>query len=84
MHKINQSCPSEVTTPTGKFTFHNEKMSMCEAKKFCAAKGEILAPITNKEDFSAVYKTLLSGDHEGCWLQGFHKFMIGLDIYSVR
>ena len=80
MHKINQSCPSEVTTPTGKFTFHQEKMSMCEAKKFCAAKGEILAPITNKEDFSAVYKTLLSGDHEGCWLQGFNTFMIGLDI----
>ena len=77
---MNQSCSSEVTTPTGRFTLHQEKMSMCEAKKVCAGKGEILAPITNKEDFSAVYKTLLAGDHEGCWLQSFDYFMTGLDI----
>ena len=77
---MNQSCSTQVATPTGKFTFHKEKLSMCEAKKFCAGKGEILAPITNEEDFAAVHKTLRAGYHEGCWLYDRESYFTGLDI----
>ena len=77
---MNQSCRTQVVTSTGKFTFHKEKLSMCEAKKFCAGKGEILAPITNEEDFAAVHKLLRAGCHEGCWLCERESYFIGLDI----
>ena len=47
-------CPKSITTATGKFTFHTEKVTRCEAKKICKYNGEILAPLTNKEDIDAV------------------------------
>ena len=78
---MDQSCSTEVVTSTGKFTFHKEEMSMCEAKKFCAKKGEILAPITKKEDALAIYRTIQAGTHKGC---PFHNvdtiYYIGLDV----
>ena len=43
-------CYSKVKTQTGVFTFHDEKAYECKAKQICAAKGEILAPLTKQED----------------------------------
>ena len=79
-HKMNQSCTTQVTTPSGRFTFHEQRMSICEAKKFCAEKNEILAPITNEEDSLAIARTIHEGDHEGCWFHNFQRFFIGLDV----
>ena len=78
---MDPSCFTEVVTSTGKFTFHKETMSICEAKKFCAKKGEILAPITNKEDALAIYRTIQAGDHESCKFHyGYSEYSIGLDV----
>ena len=77
---MNQSCTTQVTTPSGRFTFHEQRMSICEAKKFCAEKNEILAPITNEEDSLAIARTIREGDHEGCWFHDFQRFFIGLDV----
>ena len=79
---MDPNCSTEVITPTGKFTFHkNYNMSICEAKKFCAKKGEILAPITNEEDALAIYETMHAGAHAGCWFHyGDFDYFIGLDV----
>ena len=81
---MNPNCTTEVITSTGKFTFYSETMSVCEAKKFCGKKGEILAPITNKNDFDELYKVTQMGNHPGC---PFHYgpyiyYSIGLDVTS--
>ena len=62
---MNQNCSTEVITASGKFTFHGQYMSRCEAKKLCAESGGILAPVTNKEDAEAIYETMRAGQHEG-------------------
>ena len=78
---MKPSCNTEVTTPTGKFTFHFQRMSYCEAKKFCAEKNEILAPITNRNDFDVLKKAVIAGNHPGCQFYNFDpEYLIGLDI----
>ena len=78
---MKQSCNTEVTTPTGKFTFHFQKLSMCQAKKFCAEKNEILAPITNKKDFDALKKAITQGNYPGCNFNvGVQQYHLGLDV----
>ena len=78
---MTPSCTTQVTTQTGRFTFYFKKMSICEAKKFCAEKNEILAPITNRNDFDAVKKIIKAGNHPGCQFYDFDSdYLIGLDI----
>ena len=56
-------------------------MSDSEARKLCAKNSGILAPITNKEDAEAIYKTIKMGQHEGCpFYQGVNKYSIGLKV----
>ena len=79
---MNPKCATVVNTPTGRFTFHKKRMSVCEAKKFCAQRGEILAPVTNKADFDALYKAAREGNNPSC---PFHHddmilYSLGLDI----
>ena len=79
---MNPKCATEVNTPSGRFTFHKDRMSVCEAKKFCAQRGEILAPITNQADFDALHKAVVEGNNPSC---PFHYmdimlYSIGLDI----
>ena len=71
-------CSNKVTTSSGTFTAYNDKMSRCEAKKFCQNKGHILAPITNQEDKDAVIKMLYPGcpQHRG----PMYHYHIGLDV----
>ena len=78
---MKPSCTTEVTTPTGRFTFYFQEMSYCEAKKFCAEKNEILAPITNQNDFDVLKKAVIDGNHPGCPFYNFDpEYLIGLDI----
>lgn len=78
---MTPSCITQVTTPTGKFTFHQQTMSVCEAKKACALKGEILAPVTNGADFDALHKVMKEGNHPGCpFHHGDHTYALGLDV----
>ena len=79
---MNPNCVTEVVTPTGKFTFHDQQLSVCEAKKICASKGEILAPITNRADFEALYRVTQMGNHPSCPFHYGFEFMysIGLDV----
>ena len=78
---MDPSCATEVTTPTGKFTFYGEIVSVCEAKKVCAEKGEILAPITNRADFEALLRVTQTGNHPSCpFHHGFFLYSIGLDV----
>ena len=81
VNKINPSCSTELVTPTGKFTFHDEEVSICEAKKICAKNGEILAPITNRQDYNAIIKVTKMGNHPSCpFHHGDQMYFIGLDI----
>ena len=82
LFNMNPNCATEVTTPSGKFTFHKEMVSICEAKKFCAEKGEILAPVTNKADFDALLRVMQTGNNPSC---PFHhgdiiQYATGLDV----
>ena len=78
---MNPNCATEVTTPTGKFTFHDQGVTVCEAKKICASKGEILAPITNRADFDALYRVTQAGNHPSCpFHYGAFPYSIGLDV----
>ena len=48
---------TSITTSSGKFTFYpGTSMTFDEAKKFCKKEGEILAPITNRDDFDTLHK----------------------------
>ena len=78
---MNSSCSREVFTATGKFTFHDQLVSICEAKKICAENDEILAPITNKQDYDAVMTVAKSGNHPGCpFHHGDQQYFTGLDV----
>ena len=72
------SCPKSVTTSSGTFSFSKERMTRCEAKKYCRERGQILAPITTQEDKDAV----LSMFHHTC-LNNYKEsfYHIGLDVY---
>ena len=54
--QVDKTCPTSVTTKTGTFTFHAQKVTSCQAEKFCRGLGQILAPITNVEDHEALQK----------------------------
>lgn len=72
-------CSNSVTTPTGKFTFHTEQATRCEAIKICKENGGILAPFTNKQDIDAVKS--ISKWQDCPELGGASKkYMIGLDV----
>ena len=70
------SCKSQVTTKSGTFTFHDQLLSYCKAKKFCASEGEILAPITNKENLEALKKVT----RQSCFKGKTMRWNTGLDI----
>ena len=73
--KSMDHCYSKVKTPTGVFTFHDESVLRCKAKQICAAKGEVLAPLTKQEDRVKLRKGLKLDDEE-CYkyldLESFH------------
>ena len=74
------SCSTTVTTPTGKFTYHDETVSYCEAKEKCAEKGEILAPLTNFDDVDAL-RSVADRYNKSCQFHyGSHDYHIGLDV----
>ena len=78
---MTPSCNTQVTTPTGKFTFQFQEMSYCEAKKVCAEKNEILAPITNRNDYDVINKAVKSGNFPGCpFHNGWQEYFLGLDV----
>ena len=53
----------------------------CEAKKICASKSEILAPITNRADFDALYRVTQQGNNPSCpFHYGSPLYSIGLDV----
>ena len=79
---MDPNCAAEVFTPTGRFTFYKERMSVCEAKKFCAEKGEILAPVTNEADYEALLTAAHEGNHPSCPIHygDLLLYSLGLDI----
>ena len=71
------TCDTSVTTPTGVFTYIDKEVTKCEAKTECLQRGEILAPITNVADFTAL-KTIADTLNPDC------KFHYGLIDYHIR
>ena len=61
--RCNQSlktCSNSLTTSRGTYTFHTEEdLKKAEATKFCEKKGQILAPITSKEEFDVVHNHMI-------------------------
>ena len=57
-------CFSKVKTPTGTYTFHNEKVHKCKAKQNCYSKGEILAPLTDRAERYKILEGLKVDDAE--------------------
>ena len=71
---------TSVTTKSGRFTFHNLSRTVRAAKDFCRAKGEILAPVTNWDDFHQ-----LRNFTDGCTnLGGSQNYLVGLDVFDER
>ena len=67
----------QVTTKSGTFTFHDQLVRRCKAKKICESKGEILAPVENKEDSHALFEVTMQ--ECGMFLD-VPEFHTGLDI----
>ena len=77
------SCINSVTTNTGTFTFHKESLTRCEAENRCLKRGEILAPVTNKEDADALVKLFESnvGKQDCTFATPYGwSYWLGLDI----
>ena len=55
MSSSKKYCSKYLTTSRGTYTFHQEYLIKAEATKFCEEKGQILAPITSKEEFDKVH-----------------------------
>ena len=76
------NCIKQITTPSGVFTFYGEEVEKCVARKRCAEKGQILAPILSTEDAQAL---LQATDETSC---DFHNhvapYHIGLDILKTK
>ena len=53
------NCSNSLTTSRGTYTFYQEEMIKAEATKFCEEKGEILAPITSKEEFDTIHNHVI-------------------------
>ena len=70
-----------LTTKSGTFTFHrNTYLSLDGAREFCKKKGEILAPITNWEDFYQLRNYTDSCTNLG----GSSSYRVGLDIIEDK
>ena len=65
----------EVKGPSGTFYFHDQELTRCQAARECAKTNTILAPITEKSDFTALSKAY--NDHETLSMESFH---VGLEI----
>ena len=62
MMRCNNSlsyCSDSLTTSRGTYTFHQEHITKAAATKFCEAKGQILAPITSKEEFDTIHNHMI-------------------------
>ena len=70
-----------IETKSGKFTFHPQNWKTRDgAREFCKERGEILAPITNWDDF---YR--LRNFTDGCTnLGGFNIYSTGLDFVDDK
>ena len=76
------NCIKEITTPSGVFTFYGEKVEKCVARKKCAEKGQILAPIMSTEDAQAL---LQATDKTSCEFHEYYEtYHIGLDILKTK
>ena len=74
----------DIERPSGTFTaYYNGNVNRSAAHHECAKHGQILAPITEKEDFDAIIK-VLSAENEENILTGRHAWHIldELLIYS--
>ena len=65
----------EIERPSGTFYFHDQELTRCQAARECAKTNTILAPITEKSDFTALSKAY--NDYEGAVPKPYH---IGLEI----
>ena len=70
-------CPTSVTTKSGTFTFHDQKVPRCEAEKICRSLGQVLAPITNWEDKKALQK--IADQKCGMFKQRGHLYHLGIN-----
>ena len=71
-------CKKTVKTSSGTFTAYNLNRYECGAERFCKDKGQILAPITTKEDKDAVAKML---SHPNCEGKNMHQsYFLGLQV----
>ena len=76
------NCVKKVTTSSGTFTFFDEEVQKCEARKKCEEKGQILAPILNAEDATALQAVC---DETACEFHNhFRPYHIGLDILTSK
>ena len=71
-------CLSEITTPSGTFVIHNEKVSRSKAEKICQREGSILAPIANQADKNAIFK--LTGPNKCPTYQNWPEYWVGLEV----
>ena len=72
----------DIERPSGTFTVHYKyNHNFTAAQKECAKHGQILAPITEKEDFDAIVE-VLSAENEENILTGrdFTQYMVGLEV----
>ena len=66
-----------IRTSNGKFTFYPDNfLSKKEAKKFCAKKGGILAPITNRPDLEELHRFANTCTNLG----GGRSYFVGLEM----
>ena len=74
----------DIERPSGTFTaYYNRNVNKSAAQKECAKHGQILAPITEKEDFDAIIEVLSTKNEENL-LTGRHlwDYMVGLEVAS--
>ena len=72
----------DIERPSGTFTaYFKERQNFTTAQKECAKHGQILAPITEKEDFDAIIE-VLSAKNEYNLITGrdFTQYMVGLEV----
>ena len=74
------TCATSVTTPTGVFTYFDKEVTVCQAKIECAKLGQILAPVSNVEDFKALLSVADIRNPECKFHYGTFEYHIGLDI----
>ena len=73
-----KSCSDPLTTSRGTYTFYESEMNKNDATKFCEDKGQILAPITSKEEFDAMHNHVIKCGN----LCGINVYHIGLYVFG--